>query len=140
VPTSSQWVQEEITVPALYFEQGFRFKFVFTSGGENRLFIDDINVDINASVAENEAFASLTLYPNPASHQLSVQIAAVAAMQTNLEVVDVVGKTVFHAGSRQLVAGVSTLEIDISQLSEGMYLLRLSSVNGSIARPFVVQK
>lgn len=140
VPTASQWVQEEITVPALYFEQGFRFKFVFTSGGENRLFIDDINVDINASVAENDAFASLTLYPNPASHQLAVQVAAVAAMQTNLEVVDVVGKTVFHAGSRQLVAGVSTHEIDISQLSQGMYLLRLSSVNGSIARPFVVQK
>ncbi len=140
VPTASQWVQEEINIPIQFFEPGFRFKFVFTSGGENRLFIDDINVDINASVAENEAFASLTLYPNPASHQLAVQIAAVAAMQTNLEIVDVVGKTIFHAGSKQLVAGVSTHEIDIAQLSEGMYLLRLNSANGSIARPFVVQK
>lgn len=43
--STNDWREETIGFSIGYMEENFRFKFVFTSGGGNHLYIDDINID-----------------------------------------------------------------------------------------------
>jgi PKD repeat protein len=139
IPVGNQWRQESINIPSQFLTEGFRFRFGFTSAGGNRLYIDDINIDINASVENVDAFSDLKVFPNPASDQLFIQLNATRTMETRMDVTDLAGRAVVQAAQVVVPTGLSTQAIDLKGMLAGMYLLRISSADGVITRPFVVQ-
>ena len=71
----------------------------------------------------------LNIYPNPTSNLLHIE-----ASQTDIsrvEIFDVQGKRVMQ------VSPANLSEIDVSQLTNGMYFLKLSTSNGELTRKFV---
>ncbi|WP_046757272.1 T9SS type A sorting domain-containing protein [Kordia jejudonensis] len=68
------------------------------------------------------------IYPNPASNILNIQT---NTMITKVEIFNLLGKKVVQA---------NTTEINVSQLSEGMYVMKLTSVEGAqITKRFIKQ-
>jgi hypothetical protein len=71
---------------------------------------------------------ALTLYPNPASDQLSVEVTGGAAQRSvRIAVFDPLGRSVL---TRTWEHPASTIELDISRLSTGTYFLSTVDANG----------
>jgi photosystem II stability/assembly factor-like uncharacterized protein len=83
------------------------------------------------SVAEIE-MVDLTLYPNPSSDFINIDISSLDANNVSLKLIDNAGKTVY---SQDLSAmeGQQKIQIDVHDLSEGMYILNLSKKDNIIS-------
>lgn len=68
---------------------------------------------------ENNTFAEIRLFPNPASETLTIQLKNLDS--SNLEIVDVLGKTVFASEITQ------TQNINVSALAPGIYFAKISA-------------
>jgi len=84
--------------------------------------------DANLSVAEN-SISELKIYPNPATDFISIE--SNIANITSVEIFNILGKRV-HSQN-----GLINNEINISALSNGMYLLKITSDGRSITRKII---
>lgn len=89
--------------------------------------VDDTNVEEEAT-----ALGSLSLYPVPASGQLNIKLDGADLQRADIFSVD--GRLQL---SLALIAGQRNI-VDVSNLTHGRYLLRLTAAQGqSLVRPFV---
>ncbi|MCF8258007.1 MAG: T9SS type A sorting domain-containing protein [Flavobacteriales bacterium] len=139
LPQVADWQQASINIPSQYLTEGFRFRFGFTSAGGNRLFIDDINIDINASVAETGVLPEMKLFPNPASDRLLIELNALQATDALMDVTDLAGRKMVDTEQILVPSGRSTHGIELGGIKAGMYLLRVISTDATVVRPFVKQ-
>ncbi|MCB9203659.1 MAG: T9SS type A sorting domain-containing protein [Flavobacteriales bacterium] len=133
LPNINEWVQESINLPSTYLVDGFRFRFVFTSEGNDRLFLDDVNVDVTAGTAEDE-LGAFSIYPNPATHQLTIALADRPTEQNFLELMDSQGRLLVSKS----LNGADTFRFDISAFSAGVYLIRISDERSTRAQRFII--
>lgn len=88
---------------------------------------------------EKVAAWEVRLLPNPASGQVSVEIAREQpAKQLELEILGLDGKVTLHK-TIEGKAGTQRLTMDISRLTPGAYLLKLSTPEGAITKPLMVE-
>ena len=66
----------------------------------------------------------LNIYPNPTRSNLSVVIDGKNASSIRIDVVDMLGKTVWANANIVLQNGLNTIELPISQLDKGSYIVR----------------
>ncbi len=78
------------------------------------------------SISQLEQNNNITLYPNPATNQLNISIEGHTI--TQYQILDFTGKLV-----RSNQAANSELSIDVSELAQGVYLLRVQLSNGQYA-------
>ena len=76
---------------------------------------------------------------NPAKDKTHLQISVSDEMEVSFSVFDNIGNLV-QSGNQSLKGGNNLLEFDLSELSNGMYILRLETFEGVISRSFVVAK
>jgi PKD repeat protein len=139
IPTAEDWVQQVVTIPSSFLVDGFRFRLVYSTGGNSRFFLDDINVDINASIAQDELLLQMRLYPNPTEGVLSIELPVSTATEAHITVTDLMGRTVMKFPDHTLTPDSFLIQLDVNQLKSGMYVLRLMSPSGTAARPFAVR-
>lgn len=85
-------------------------------------------------------FARVSLYPNPVSRSLKVEIEpGIQSMgrETRLAIVDVLGREVLRRRVQSTMTGSFTEIFDVSQLSPGVYFVTAVSGDSVISRPFV---
>lgn len=139
VPTQSEWQQKSINIPSTYFDEDFGFRFVFTSEGNNRIFLDDINVDVAAYISENmNPFIDLHLYPNPVSNQLTIEFGLEHAIEIQISVLDVLGQSVIQTQKTIGKAGSNTQIMYLQDLAPGQYLIKVESEQGITLKRFTV--
>jgi hypothetical protein len=86
---------------------------------------------------EASAFDLLSLYPNPAKNNITLQIAAERTSAAELMVYNQLGQQMLNE-SHLLYKGGNKLEINISSLPESIYFLRLQGTNGTpLMRTFI---
>lgn len=139
VPTIEQWQQQVVNIPSSYFEDGFRFRFVFTSNGKNRLFLDDINVDVTASV-ENSTLpvSNVSIYPNPTTDILNLAFELEKSSNVRFSVIDVLGKTLSTSIENQFSSGMNTYRLDVERLRTGLYLLQIEVDGKQTVKRFTI--
>jgi hypothetical protein len=74
--------------------------------------------------APDEPGATATLFPNPASSQLSIAYTAPGTDAVTFELMNMLGETVM---SKQLPADAERAEINVDELPAGLYMYRISS-------------
>lgn len=86
------------------------------------------NLDINVSLNEVSAdFSnSITVFPNPCKGDLNVSVKDIEAGAVNVSLIDSKGIEVL-----QTVSSASDFSLDLSNLSGGVYILKLNSPNAS---------
>ena len=89
-------------------------EFALTADGEDFIRITNLAV--------NEYQINVKLYPNPTSDQLNIE----AVDMTSVSVYDLVGQCVI-----QMSAENGQLNLDMSQLQNGIYFIKVNTTNGS---------
>ncbi|HVA99525.1 MAG TPA: T9SS type A sorting domain-containing protein, partial [Bacteroidia bacterium] len=88
-----------------------------------------------ANLSENN---STNLYPNPATTNLSLSFTMQGkASEASIDVIDITGKTLMETNTE--ISNGKTLPIDISQLSPGVYFVKITTAKTSQTIKFVKQ-
>ncbi|MEE4257280.1 MAG: T9SS type A sorting domain-containing protein [Bacteroidales bacterium] len=88
-------------------------------------------VGIDDGPAENRN--SLTIYPNPSRGLISISFELENTAGSALEVYNLMGKKVFDVMEKSFPAGKQRIDVDLSGLTEGTYLIR-HLINGKPAQ------
>lgn len=86
-------------------------------------------IDLVNAVKEVEGLTALRVFPNPFSNNTSIEFNLKNQMELTISLVDVNGKVV-SLTNREFQAGRNRYEVDSSDLSAGVYFLRLLSEEG----------
>lgn len=89
------------------------------------------------SASDNPAFEEVKVFPNPATNFINVEYSTVNAEDLTFQLTDIAGRVirtenVSHAG------GTSTHNMNINDLSNGIYMLRIQSSQGSVTKKVIV--
>lgn len=138
-----QWGYAEVTtISASYHVSNFRVRFEFISDGGNNLYIDDVNINgINVGLEQvfgNDA-PTLRVMPNPAKDNAQAVLNVSQGGKVNVDVLDVLGRTVVGVHSGDLPQGESRFDLPVSGLPAGLYFLRMQQAGRSEAIRFVVE-
>jgi len=83
----------------------------------------------------------LNIFPNPVNQELNVAYSLNEPSEVNFEVTDILGAKVEHVSTlNKKEAGVNTEKLDVSDLANGTYFLKISTPNGSQMKKFIVAK
>jgi hypothetical protein len=126
---STEWRQETVALNTnTWGSNPVRFKFRFTSGGGNNIFIDDVNIT-GISTGVNNPFVSdetISVYPNPAQDDLNVDLNLNKNSEVEILVKDVTGKTILSRKNK-LSQGEHKLQLETTELSSGLYFMQVRS-------------
>lgn len=130
--SQDDWTTVHVTnITSQFWVDNFRVKFQFESDGGNNFFLDDINIysgpPSELSVSNEMAkLTGLTIFPNPASNEVNVKYNVSSNESTEIEIVDVLGKTISF-NNIQSQTGENLVMISTGHLGAGVYMVRLKS-------------
>ncbi len=136
VPDVTEWNTVKIPLWSLKSQPKVKFKFKSVSAGGNALYIDNINISqdpTGISSVSNPKF-KVEVIPNPASAITAIKLPNQHPFE-KLEVMNMLGSVVL---THNIIDPVSL--IDVSSLSSGSYLVRLSSNKGLQTERLVIVK
>jgi PKD repeat protein len=123
--------------------QGFSGRWTVRAVSDtlNRLAVLPFNLTLNrgvmSSIEETEFSKSIVLYPNPAAYTAKLQVRG-ADKDLQITVVNAVGqemkKLTINSGVR------SEIEIDLANLNEGMYFVRISDGSNLAIKRLMIQR
>jgi len=128
VPQSADdWYSVTIdNINSTYYVSDFRFKFRFENESGNNIYIDNINL-YPASMSSTETLDEmdeLTIYPNPTTGQAKIDLNGTQSELQSVSILSADGK-VLKSFSKDEIEGVSTIDLDLSSFSKGLYLVRI---------------
>ncbi|MGB3946986.1 MAG: M43 family zinc metalloprotease [Bacteroidia bacterium] len=136
----TNWKQAHTLIPTTYLNSNFKFKFVFTSNNGNNLYIDDINLDINASINNSDFSSTLNVFPNPAHEQVKISFSLETATLVSIAIYDVLGQLVFEKSKEIYNIGDNTIVINTKEFKSGFYLLKINDSNNSTSLPLIINQ
>ena len=97
------------------------------------------NVSITVSVEELMGIANVLVYPNPTSSDVFVSFDNQNGNAINIEVVDQLGRVVYASDEFNSI-GFNTIELNLANVSDGMYSVLVHSMNNTITKRIIVKK
>ncbi len=136
---SSEWKQVSALIPTSYMTSSFRFKFVYTSNGGNNIYIDDINLDVNAGmIGLDEINSTFQLYPNPANEQINISFTLTETKKIKVSILNVLGQTAYDNEIETYSEGEHTITINSNGIPAGMYFIKITDEITSFNKPLVI--
>ncbi len=141
-PTNiSDWKLYAGTIPSSWFTSGFRLKFVFNGKGGNNIFIDDINISIDAGLhAVSDDVEALTLFPNPANNNATLSFNLKNTKTYSVIIYTLLGEKVSVTKNSVFYEGNNTILLNTSDLASGMYIVSLTDGVSSINKSLIISK
>jgi hypothetical protein len=140
--TASQWALRTVTIPPGFNTGNVRFKFEYTSGSEsNNIYVDDINLAGVVGINENaDAVSTLSIYPNPTSQSSTIAYRLDKKADTKIEVMDVLGKSVFVQSNSGQAEGDYSVSISKQNLNlrNGIYFVKFTVNDQSTTKKLIV--
>lgn len=84
--------------------------------------------------------SALQVYPNPASDKITIICTIVGATDAAITLSDLTGRVVASISAEQLAEGANTVNIPVSNLANGIYIVNLRTAAGSTTQKVVVSK
>jgi PKD repeat protein len=144
-PTAqSDWDYVTINLPSSLAQPNVRFKFEFTSPGDNianNLYIDDINIlGTNVGINENSSDAGFTVYPNPGDGNGTIAYSLNEQAPVQCDIFDLAGRVVRSVEQGEQSAGNYTMSVSdaTAPLATGTYMIRMTIGDKVTTRKYVV--
>ncbi|MCE2846825.1 MAG: T9SS type A sorting domain-containing protein [Sphingobacteriales bacterium] len=134
--TTATWTIADSTVYFVQDRQGDTWKLVFTGfgGSASGNFYFSKSPVAATGLDEVSTVRTLGLYPNPARESVRIVMELQTSEVLNIILTDISGRSI-DFGQFPLASGLQTLDIDISGLTSGLYLVRAgASVSRLIVR------
>lgn len=120
-----------------------RISFNGTTGGEGPVNpcgttqfgeVEDYNINIQptstSGLEENELFNSVTVYPNPFSSSIMVDLSSIGNENVNIEIYDLAGKLLMNGDNKEN----AIVSFDMGNLSQGMFQVKLITNSAQTVR------
>jgi len=138
VPNATQWDSADIDLSA-YLGEKVLLRFFFTTGWGDMLYLDNINVQGISAIDELDQDESISLYPNPATSEITLDMNLNEVSDVNIRMVNIMGQTVL-VDKMNGVSGNSQSTIDVSGLPTGAYVLYMNVGEKEVVRRISVAK
>jgi PKD repeat protein len=141
LPAASDWKQESIVMNFLGSAQDFRLRFVFSGGGGNTIYLDDIMISTVTAVSNfQDENLSLNLYPNPSEGFAQVLINSSVPEKTVLEIWDVTGRNCLLNQEVGIEEGTNLISLDryMTKPKAGSYWVRMTTGKRVMVRQWIV--
>lgn len=92
----------------------------------------DISCDISNTIEDNEASSGIKVFPNPAKDWIKIELSNLD-QNTKLEIIDLMGRVMYQNTLRK------NSQIDISNLKEGVYILKFSSKQRTVQQSLIIE-
>jgi len=141
----SDWKKFSVTTTnAMRNSDHVLFRFDFTSGGGNNIFIDDFNVvgqPVGIEEQEDLLSSSFSVYPNPSVNGTANIhfIAEEKLADASIFLTDLMGQRVKDIFEGELNDTDYQFTLNTSELSPGIYFISLQSERGRITKKLVVR-
>lgn len=98
--------------------------------GETGTYLLDLDIQRGANVGidEDPALGAITVHPNPAKDKLTIDLNGFPGTMETVQLIDMQGRTILDKSSSSSVGDRAV--VDLSDVPEGAYLLRLSTDKG----------
>jgi hypothetical protein len=127
------------TIPnAIVSPTGQMMLMFSTNGFNNNQGFDAEYYITNVGTTQTDFAQNLAVYPNPASGYTMVKFNLNERSNVSFTLFNLVGKQVYSE-SAEMPAGFVSRTLQIGNLSSGVYMLRISSDKGSVARRLIVE-
>ncbi len=134
--------QETITgssIPAVETYPTSKILVVFKTNASNNAPGWSLNyTSAMAGIQETAEMGSIAVYPNPAQHLLNIDFSPVGTQDVAVDILSMDGRSVIHQDVMGLSSSVK-LEMDISSLKAGLYMVRLAGKNGKLVSKLIVE-
>jgi hypothetical protein len=97
------------------------------------------NVAITVSIEELMGLSNLTIYPNPASEGAIVSFVNNEGNSFDIQLIDQLGRVIMSHNNIQSI-GSNMVNVDLTNLSDGIYSIQLSSDQNTISKRLIVRK
>ncbi|MES2134590.1 MAG: M43 family zinc metalloprotease [Bacteroidota bacterium] len=139
--SSADWQMTSANILPYFYTNGFRLKFVFSGDGGNNIFIDDINISVDAGIKDiSEDLQLVTVFPNPTSGNCSVSFNLVKPKNLSVKITDVLGKEVYALKNELYDVGEQRIHLNTGSLQTGLYFIQLSDGLRQITKQLVISK
>ncbi|MEO8067071.1 MAG: choice-of-anchor J domain-containing protein [Flavobacteriales bacterium] len=125
-PTAAQWRTESVDLASVIGRGDVLFMFVTESNFGNNMYLDDVNVGAIVGVDEL-ASAGFAVFPNPSNGRFFLRAAVEGNMA--LDVFSIDGMLVHQ--QRWAATQGAQLEMDLSSLAGGVYLVSINDASGN---------
>jgi len=120
--------------------ENYKDIYVATHGrGVFKFDANAVGIDDNPMTQEISKM-TLSIYPNPATTNVSVELNLHARESIRISIFDFSGKLILTDQSGQLPAGKQILDVNINSLTEGTYLMQCTVGNSVNTKKFIVVK
>ena len=98
-----------------------------------------LNVAITVSIEELMGLSNLTVYPNPASETAVISFDNTLGNSFEIQLIDQLGRVIMSQNGVQ-ASGSNLVTIDLTNLSDGLYSIQLTSNQNTISKRLIVRK
>ena len=126
VPSSTQWRTDNISLATLSGQSSVMFAFENSSDWGEWIYLDNINITTSSAtgISSHATNGVINVYPNPAHDNLFINVSE----NTNaLSVINIMGQTVLP--EQRIVATQQVHTIDIANLADGIYFMKVTSTD-----------
>jgi hypothetical protein len=100
-------------------------------------FCDSLTVSATTSIDEENAL-QVSIFPNPSDGAIHIRFNSAGNDKVLCKLTDIAGKELYSSAIRPVIKGLNLLDLDISTLSKGMYLLEME-IDRKLVRKKVVR-
>jgi hypothetical protein len=116
-----------------------RIRFELRNLRGNNTFIDDFSITSSTGLLDNlKQEMAFNVYPNPMEGSAYAQFELKQTQHIEINICDVTGRKVSNLQQGEMQAGMHSLAINRSDLKAGIYLINVTTQNGTFAHKLVV--
>ncbi len=88
-------------------------------------------VPLGVSEFDGNNTVSFTLYPNPVSTKTTLDLGVTEIKNSAITIIDGMGRQVKNIPTNTILSGISKIEMDLTELSSGLYFCKIKSTENS---------
>lgn len=136
---AGEWKDNSVIINQLAFEEHVMFKFEMTINDGNNFYLDDVMID--ATIGEEEVILtdnSVDIFPNPTNGEFTLNVNLGISGELDVNIYNLNGQKVYHE-SIISGSGIAELKVNLSDMSSGMYMVKISSGDAIIMRKIILE-
>ena len=90
----------------------------------------------NETSVEDNAFPIIKLFPNPAHNQMSISFNSIETKETKIAILNALGQSILELNP--IISTLNTIDIDLSNISNGVYFLKLEAGGNIYFEKFIL--
>jgi hypothetical protein len=104
---------------------------------KNEVAVFDVKMKRPSTTNMKALFAQdMTLYPNPTTNELNITISSAKAQNIDVRIFDMTGRSIMVT-QISAQAGANAMNLNVSELHNGLYFIEVGSGDAALRRPFV---